>query len=118
MSDAWPIRFGLLLALSMALACNCARSFNIGPGGSRVDFERCPPPEVAKAIDDFDAEVRKRKSPDESRIRSEAFALVGRIQRLIDKPSNSRTATETRQQVDAVLQKLRALPAQLGGPNG
>jgi hypothetical protein len=118
MSEVGPIRFALLLVLSMALACQCASSFNIGPGGARVDFQRCPPREVAKAIEEFDAEVRKRKSPDESRIRAEAYVLVSRVQRLVDKPSKALSTAETRQQVDAALQKLRALPAQLASPNG
>jgi hypothetical protein len=118
MSDVRPIRCALLLVLSMALACQCASSFNIGPGGARVDFQRCPPREVAKAIEEFETEVRKRKSPDESRIRAEAFVLVSRVQRLVDKPSKSLSASETRQRVDAALQKLRALPAQLAEPSG
>ncbi|HKP55230.1 MAG TPA: hypothetical protein VJV78_00840 [Polyangiales bacterium] len=112
MSDLKPIHGALILALGMTAGCMCKRSFNIGPGGSRVDFQSCPPREVSAAVSDFESELGKRPaSPGDSQIRAEAFTLLGRIQRLVDKPSNSRTPGETRQQVESALVRLRELPA-------
>ncbi|HKU41943.1 MAG TPA: hypothetical protein VJR89_27485 [Polyangiales bacterium] len=112
MPNLKPIQGALILALSMAPACMCKRSFNIGPGGSQVDFQSCPPREVSAAVSDFETDLGKRPpSPDDSRIRSEAFTLLSRVQRLVDEPSNARTPSETRQQVESALAKLRALPA-------
>ena len=111
MSSVKPIHAALILLLSMAAGCMCKRSFNIGPGGSRVDFQSCPPREVSAAVDEFEAEFRKRQpAPGDSSIRAEAFTLLGRVQRLVDKPSNAKTPGETRQQVESALVKLRALP--------
>jgi hypothetical protein len=112
MSELKPIHGALLVVLSMASGCMCERSINIGPGGRNVDFQSCPPGEVRAAVSEFETEFRKRPpSPDESRIRDEAFSLLGRVQRLIDQPSKSRNPSDTRQQIDAALTKLRALPA-------
>ena len=113
-----PLRCALLLAVSTALACQCVSSFRIGPGGARVDFQGCPPHEVRDAVAQFEAELGKRKPPDESRIRAEAFVLLNRIQRLVDKPSKITSGSETREQIESVLVKLRALPVQGAVPNG
>ena len=111
MSRLKAIHGALIVGLSLATGCMCESSVRIGPGGTQVDFKGCPPREVRTAVDDFETALRSRPpSPDDARIRAEAFTLLGRVQRLVDQPSNSRTPDETRQQVAAALTKLRALP--------